>query len=49
MGCLVALIGSLVVFLWDINQALLALRLEIGDVLGEGESSSKSRRKRAGG
>jgi hypothetical protein len=40
-GCLVALIGSLVVFLWDINQALLALRLEIGDVLGEGESSSK--------
>lgn len=39
-GCMVALIGSLVVFLWDINQALLALRLEIGDVLGEGESSS---------
>ena len=40
-GCLVALIGSLVVFLWDINQALLAVRLEIGDVLGEGESASK--------
>ena len=40
-GCMVALIGSLVVFLWDINQALLALRLEIGDVLGDSESSSK--------
>ena len=38
-GCLVALIGSLLIFLRDINQALLALKFEIGDVLEEGESS----------
>ena len=41
MGCLVALIGSLLIFLRDINQALLALKLEIGDVLEGGESSSE--------
>jgi hypothetical protein len=40
-GCLVALIGSLLIFLRDINQALLAVKLEIGDVLEGGESSSK--------
>jgi hypothetical protein len=40
-GCLVALIGSLLIFLRDINQALLALKLEIGDVLEGGESSSE--------
>jgi len=40
-GCLVALVGSLLIFLRDINQALLALKLEIGDVLEEGESSSR--------
>jgi hypothetical protein len=41
MGCLVALIGSLLIFLRDINQALLALNLEIGDVLEGGEASSE--------
>ena len=41
VGCLVALIGSLLLFLWDINQALLALKLEIGDVIDGGEPSSK--------
>ena len=40
-GCLVALIGSLLIFLRDINQALLAVKLEIGDVLEGGEFSSK--------
>jgi hypothetical protein len=32
-GCLAALIWSLLLFLMDINQTLLALKLEIGDVL----------------
>jgi hypothetical protein len=40
-GCLVALTGSLLIFLRDINQALLALKLEIGDVLEGGEYSSE--------
>jgi len=29
VGCLVALIGSLVLFIWDVNQSLAALRLEL--------------------
>jgi hypothetical protein len=33
VGCLVALIGSLLLFIRDINQALWALRLELEDVL----------------
>lgn len=33
-GCLVALIGSLLLFILDINQSLLALKLELQDVLG---------------
>jgi hypothetical protein len=32
-GCLAALIGSLVLFIWDINQSLAALRLELEDAL----------------
>jgi hypothetical protein len=40
-GCLAALIASLLIFLWDINQALLALKLEIGDVLEERKPSAK--------
>ncbi len=32
-GCLGALIGSLTLFIWDVNQALAALRLELADVL----------------
>jgi hypothetical protein len=38
-GCLVALTGSLLIFLRDINQALLALKLEIGDVLESANTS----------
>jgi hypothetical protein len=34
VGCLVALIGSLFLFLWDINQSLLDLKLDLEDVLG---------------
>jgi hypothetical protein len=30
MGCLAALIGSLIAFIHDINQSLLALKLELG-------------------
>lgn len=33
MGCLAALIGSLIAFIHDINQSLLALKLELGDGL----------------
>lgn len=33
VGCLGALIGSLVLFIWDVNQALAALRLELEDAL----------------
>lgn len=33
VGCLVALIGSLVLFIWDVNQSLAALRLELEDAL----------------
>jgi hypothetical protein len=33
VGCLLALIGSLVLFIWDVNQALAALRLELHDAL----------------
>jgi hypothetical protein len=32
-GCLAALIGSLLLFIWDVNQALAALRLELADAL----------------
>jgi len=32
-GCLVALIGSLVLFIGDVNQSLTALRLELDDAL----------------
>jgi hypothetical protein len=32
-GCLAALIGSLVLFIRDVNQALAALRLELADAL----------------
>ena len=32
-GCLLALIGSLLLFIWDVNQALAALRLELEDAL----------------
>ena len=32
-GCLVALICSLILFIWDINQGLAALRLELEDVI----------------
>jgi len=35
VGCLVALVGSLVLFLKDVNQALLALKLELGDASGQ--------------
>jgi hypothetical protein len=34
-GCLMALIGSLVLFIWDVNQSLAALRLELEDALGQ--------------
>ncbi len=33
VGCLGSLIGSLVLFIWDVNQALAALRLELEDAL----------------
>ena len=33
VGCLVALIGSLLLFIWDVNQSLAALRLELEDAL----------------
>jgi len=32
-GCLAALIGSLVLFIWDLNQSLAALRLELEEAL----------------
>jgi hypothetical protein len=31
IGCLVALVGSLLIFIYDINQSLLALELELSD------------------
>jgi hypothetical protein len=33
VGCLGSLIASLVLFIWDVNQALAALRLELEDAL----------------
>jgi len=33
VGCLAALIGSLILFIWDINQSLSALRLELEDAI----------------
>jgi hypothetical protein len=33
VGCLVALIGSLMLLIWDVNQSLSALRLELEDAL----------------
>ena len=41
-GCLAALIGSLVLFLWDINQGLLALKLEIEEVIETRKPSSEN-------
>lgn len=41
VGCLAALVVSLLLFLQDINQALLALKLEIGDVLAGDVPPSK--------
>ena len=35
VGCLGSLIGSLVLFIWDVNQALAALRLELEDALAQ--------------
>jgi uncharacterized protein DUF2721 len=35
VGCLASLIGSLILFIWDVNQALAALRLELEDALEE--------------
>jgi hypothetical protein len=35
VGCLVALIGSLILFISDVNQSLSALRLELEDALKE--------------
>ena len=32
-GCLAALIAALLLFIWDVNQALAALRLELEDVI----------------
>ncbi len=34
-GCLAALIGSLVLFIWDVNQSLAALRLELEEALAQ--------------
>ena len=39
VGCLVALIASLLLFLRDINEALLALKLELGDVIVGNDAS----------
>ena len=33
IGCLVALIGSLLLLIWDVNQSLSALRFELEDAL----------------
>ena len=38
VGCLGSLIGSLVLFIWDVNQALAALRLELEDALEQKNS-----------
>jgi hypothetical protein len=38
-GCLLALIGSLLTFIRDVNQSLLALKLELGDEINRGGSS----------
>jgi hypothetical protein len=35
-GCMLALIGSLVAFVVDVNQSLAALKLEVGRRIGEG-------------
>ena len=32
-GCLAALVGSLILLIWDVNQSLAALRLELEDAL----------------
>jgi CBS domain containing-hemolysin-like protein len=37
-GCLLALIGSLLAFIRDVNQSLLALKLELGDELTQAGS-----------
>jgi len=39
-GCLLALIGSLLTFIRDVNQSLLALKLELGDEINRGGSPS---------
>ena len=33
VGCLAALIGSLILLIWDVNQSLFALQLELEDAL----------------
>ena len=38
VGYLVALIGSLSLFIWDVNQSLAALRLELEDALEQNEA-----------
>ena len=35
IGCLIALIGSLIVFIRDVSQTLSALKIELGEVMGE--------------
>ncbi len=34
VGCLAALVGSLILLIWDVNQSLAALRLELEDAFG---------------
>jgi hypothetical protein len=41
IGCLIALIWSLLLFLKDVNQALLALKLELGDAIEESITPSQ--------
>ena len=35
IACMVCVVGSLVAFIWDINQTLLALKLEMGEKLNK--------------
>jgi hypothetical protein len=41
IGCLIALVWSLLLFLKDVNQALLALKLELGDAIEESTTPSQ--------
>ena len=38
IGCLASLIGSMLLFIHDLNQALAALQLELGESIGEGKA-----------